>query len=155
MCPLMKAFLEGGSLGKGALTLHSVLPKPMLSVLGHSSQPEQRSRASIFQTTDSLTNSKYCGQSANRQNFWGCSAACETYLQSGKVHKEILESSRSLCLGLRERYCLMSTPASNNAIDQLLATIILTTVHSSAEPLQASEWGNIYFSGGCDVKSNL
>lgn len=49
----------------------------------------------------------------------------------------------------------MSTPACNHAVDQLLATIILTIVLNCAEPLQTWEWGNIYFAGGNDVKSNF
>lgn len=47
----------GGELGKGSLTLCCMLLKQMFSVLGHSSQPEQRSRASIFQRTDKPINS--------------------------------------------------------------------------------------------------
>lgn len=46
----------GGDLGKGSLTLHCALLKQMFSVLGLSSQPEQWSRASIFQTTDNQFN---------------------------------------------------------------------------------------------------
>lgn len=51
-------FNEGifGDLGGRVLTLHCMLLKQMLSVLGYSSQSEQRSRASIFQRPDGPIN---------------------------------------------------------------------------------------------------